>query len=109
MDVVLVNARCDIPAISSPTTPAQSNSSSPRNQSPMGTPSLVPMQITLPPLELEAVPSPGLTPPSPFSLYPAEVTNPSLGRASSGTNSLLVPTEKARAGAAEGASIKRSA
>lgn len=70
----------------------------------MGTPSVIPMQVTLPPLGLVGVPSPGLIPPSPFSLYPAEVMNPNPGRSSSGSNSLLVPKEKARAVAAEGTS-----
>jgi len=66
----------------------------------MGTPSLIPMQVTLPPFGLVGVPSPGLIPPSPFSLYPVETMNPSLVRRS-GSNSLLLPMEKARAGAAD--------
>jgi hypothetical protein len=72
----------------------------------MGTPSLIPMQIALPPLGLVGVPSPGLIPPSPFSLYPAEVMNPSSDRTSSGNNSLPVSTEKTRAVAAEGTSAE---
>ena len=72
----------------------------------MGTPSLIPMLVTLPPLGLVGVPSPGLIPPSPFSLYSAEAMNPNLSRNSSGSNSLLVPKEKARVVAAEGTSTE---
>ena|SRR5258706_3845681 len=106
LGVVLVNAECDIPATSSPTTPSQSNTSSPRSQSPMGTPSLMPMQVTLPPWGLVGVPSPGLTPPSPFSLYPAEAMNPNGGRTSSGSNSSLVPKQRSCVVAAEGTSTE---
>lgn len=69
---------------------------------------MIPMQVTLPPLELVGIPSPGLIPPSPFSLYPAEVTNPSASRASSGKPSLLGLTEKVRAAATEGRSIENA-
>ena len=106
LGVILVNAQCDIPATSSPTTPSQSNTSSPRCQSPTGTPSLIPRHVPLPPLGLVGVPSPGLIPPSPFSLYPAEAMNPNLGRTSSGSHSPLVPKEKACVVTAEGTSTE---
>ena len=70
----------------------------------MGTPSM--MNMALPPLDLAGSPS-GLIPPSPFSLYSAEVTNPGLSRAGSRNNSLLALTERARTVAAEGKSAER--
>jgi len=73
----------------------------------MGTPFLIPMQVTLPPMELVGVSSLGLIPPSPFSLYPAEVTNPSPNRAGSGNTPFWGLTEKACAASAEKKTTER--